>query len=467
MDSHIHCILFSPLGNTDPITGYYDGACLHILRHYMPDCVALFYTKEIKEKEDNVKHGQWYQTAIKKLGHLLHHDFPVCKIYDSHIGNAHILDEFIRILPEALHDLHHTYPEAQILLNLSSGTPQIKTILSMMALDYDWCTGIQVAAPVNPTTGVVTHEKHVENNSDYDIDTLFELDADNEPNAVNRCSEPPLRTIRFFREKGQILSLLEQYDYQGAYALCQHNQNITPIVNSLLYHAVCRQRLDLISAKKILSAYDGHSLLPFDNEKQKLCDYILIMQINQHRHELADLLVKIVPFLYELLRYYVMVHCTVNIKRYCNIKCDGWNLLREKLERDPAGKTILAYLDASLFHGFKDSKLSYYLLEKICQCMKKNAYADDEKLNDLIIEKIEQLKGINNLRNTAAHQVIDISEDKFQALLGMGSAELVDCLFQLLCLVYGNDCRVMRTFYGRLNAWVEAELNKGCAIHSC
>ena len=44
-------VLFSPIGNTDPIRECYDGACLHIVRHYQPDEVVLFFTKEMWERE--------------------------------------------------------------------------------------------------------------------------------------------------------------------------------------------------------------------------------------------------------------------------------------------------------------------------------------------------------------------------------------------------------------------------------
>ena len=44
-------ILFSPLGDTDPVRGCYDGAMLHILRHYKAVRVVLFYTQDMEEKE--------------------------------------------------------------------------------------------------------------------------------------------------------------------------------------------------------------------------------------------------------------------------------------------------------------------------------------------------------------------------------------------------------------------------------
>ena len=40
-------ILFSPVGGTDPIKYCSDGSMLHICRHYQPDEVVLYLSKEM------------------------------------------------------------------------------------------------------------------------------------------------------------------------------------------------------------------------------------------------------------------------------------------------------------------------------------------------------------------------------------------------------------------------------------
>lgn len=42
--------LFSPVGNTDPIKYFHDGSLLHICRHYQPDVVYLYLSKEMIEE---------------------------------------------------------------------------------------------------------------------------------------------------------------------------------------------------------------------------------------------------------------------------------------------------------------------------------------------------------------------------------------------------------------------------------
>ena len=40
-------ILFSPVGNTDPIKYFSDGSMIHIARVYQPDVIYLYLSKEI------------------------------------------------------------------------------------------------------------------------------------------------------------------------------------------------------------------------------------------------------------------------------------------------------------------------------------------------------------------------------------------------------------------------------------
>ena len=46
-------ILFSPVGGTDPMSekNDHDGAMLHIARHYKPDIVYMYMSKEILESQ--------------------------------------------------------------------------------------------------------------------------------------------------------------------------------------------------------------------------------------------------------------------------------------------------------------------------------------------------------------------------------------------------------------------------------
>lgn len=67
-------ILFSPIGGTDPIKYDRDGSMLHICRHYMPDEVIMYMSKEIVE---NHKKDNRYVKSLELLGELMNHKFEI------------------------------------------------------------------------------------------------------------------------------------------------------------------------------------------------------------------------------------------------------------------------------------------------------------------------------------------------------------------------------------------------------
>ncbi|MBQ7021690.1 MAG: hypothetical protein IJN33_05230, partial [Phascolarctobacterium sp.] len=131
-------ILYTPAGDTDPIRGFRDGAILHIIRHYSPDKVVIFLSAEMIEKEEERK------VFTKAIKHLV----PECEIeiIKENIVDAHHIDKLMP-LAEAFLKIRRANANAEILLNLSSGTPQMKTIMSFLATDFEHVRGIQVDSP--------------------------------------------------------------------------------------------------------------------------------------------------------------------------------------------------------------------------------------------------------------------------------------------------------------------------------
>ena len=119
-------ILYSAVGDTDPIRDLRDGAILHIVRWYQPDKAVLFLSKEMTEKEEA---RQWYTKPILAVK-------PDCELelIKTDIVDVHKLDSLYRMTDE-FYRLVDAYPEAEILLNTSSGTPQMKMILAVLAMN--------------------------------------------------------------------------------------------------------------------------------------------------------------------------------------------------------------------------------------------------------------------------------------------------------------------------------------------
>jgi hypothetical protein len=130
--------LFTPVGNTDPVRDYHDGGMLHILRHYKIDKVFIFLTADMEEKEQ-----QWkcYSLGVKKVA-------PQCEIEFIKSGITEPQNyEKLLYLQEKFDELFGKFPNVKWVLNISSGTPQMKTIMSFLSVDYPSCTAVQVSNP--------------------------------------------------------------------------------------------------------------------------------------------------------------------------------------------------------------------------------------------------------------------------------------------------------------------------------
>ena len=432
-------ILFSPLGDTDPVRGFYDGAMLHIVRHYQPARIVLFYTHDMAEKE---RHDHRYTRAVQRLA-------PECQIEEvfTEIRDAHLYESFSRILPQEVLRIRETYPGSTLLLNLSSGTPQMKTVLAMLASDMEHCIGVQVAAPARHSNRANEATQDAE-----DIDALLENNFDNEEGAENRCEEPPLSAFHYYAERSRILSLIDSYEYAAAGKIARRSSIVPPEASLLLSHAERRSMLLTEEAKAVLREYGGKKLFPFTGKTEELVEYFLMMQIDQETGRLSNLMLRMIPFLYEFLREYTAKNLTIPIRSLCEPRHGVRLLVRERLTVQE--KELLAALDREFPYGYRDQPLSFYLLSLCCTYAGEAQRVRDAKLHTAVMVELESIADIRQLRNEAAHEIVNVTEDQFRQKVGMGSQEAVSCFCRMLALVYGDKVRAMRSTYRDLNAWI-------------
>ena len=444
-------ILFSPIGTTDPVStkNFYDGGCLHVLRHYKPERIVLFFTKEMGEIERNEER---YTTAIR-------HVTPDCiidpPIYTD-IVDASQYEEFSQILPRAVQDLLQKYPEHEILLNLSSGTPQIKTVLAMLAADNERCIGIQTVTPegrANNPQKLTPEELH----------TLLEMNEEKECEAERRCNEPQLKIFRYHAEKNRIISLIHAYEYNAALTLARSSSLVPADAKQLLKHAAARTDLLPDKARKILAEYNGQKLFLFTGEEELLIEYFLIMQIDQENDHLSNFMLRISPFLDKFLLDYVQKNVRggrqnpkniLNLSRYIKRK-DGYRLERERIEQ--TAPKLLTRLDRE-YGGYKDSDLSFTLLIYYCDYMQEEGLTKDTKLHDDMMAELGKFGDIRILRNNVAHQITNVTRESFQKVTQMTPPALMAIFTQMLTLVYGGKVKEALTTYSRINSWLEEAL---------
>lgn len=446
-------ILFSPIGNTDPIRDCYDGGCLHIVRHYHPDEVVLFFTREMWEREQA---NHCYTRAIRHVN-------SECGIrcINTDIVNAHLYDSFINILPSKIRELRAD--DTEILLNLSSGTPQIKTVMAIMAVE-DGLRGIQVVSP-----NKASNSSSIPVQSGDDVEAMLNNNFDDEPDAENRCQEPPLQVIRYFSERQRIFSLIRLYEYAGAYELARGSVNIPQEVKQLLRHAALRQNLMTQDAKKICSTIDGIKLFlnvsDIKNERSRekaesLMEYLLTLVIYQKKGQLSELLVRCNSFLCELLEFYVKNQCR---RLDLSQSMKGRKVSRKRLQEnypDLLSELDFYYADMG---GFRDSELSFTLLYRIINYVcAKNLADDDEKAKeiDAMLEKIGGNDNFRKLRNISAHDISNITEKRCREMVGYGSSEFVALVIKLSGAIISKNVVKLSGIYDVINQAIESRLEK-------
>jgi len=438
----IERILFSPLGDTDPIRNCYDGACLHIVRHYHPSKVVLFYTKDMEEKE---RRDHRYTRAI----HRLQPELPIQEIF-SEIEDPHHFDAFNTILPEKMAKLRELYPEAQILINLSSGTPQMKTLMAILSIEFPNCLGIQVESPSH-----ASNRTHSATQDEEDINALLENNFDDEEGAENRCIEPKLRVFRYYAEKSRIASLVDAQEFPAALKLSNGCPEITDDAIKLLKHATIRMQLEPEKAKKVLSHYAGVQLFPMkDKQGENLVEYFLLMQQDERAGRLSNLVVRIIPFLYTFMLAYEDKNVCKPLRQLCSKSGGGYRLGRSVLMNEERG--FLIYLDQELLHGYRDNdNLSFYNLLLHSEYLQKSGGVKNKELHSSLLEILEQIKDVRDIRNRAAHEMVNITAESFEQKAKISPSEMLNAFWKMLVLLYGKEIVPLRGIYGQIGTWVK------------
>lgn len=456
-------ILFSPVGMTDPISmipdenggkPIYDGSCLHIIRHYHPAKVYIYYTKEVEEREKK------YHVFSKAIQHVS----PECEIesISSEIVEAHLYDEYLDNLPACLSKIHAENPDTTILLNLSSGTPALKGIMAIMATEYPWCKGIQVSTPArksNPRNKFPDEER---------IRRLAENVDDKPGNAPNRCTEPALKMIHFYQLHQQLTSLIENYDYYGASYVADSNRDLLDSeAVDLIKCCKLRVQLNIESAKRVLPAEQRDKVFPLPEEQEKLVEHLLAMDIDVRQGNFSSFVLKITPFLSEFLYRYIL-H---------NIDCpleESGAIFEEKGIRKIYNKIIekkmpdlYKYLEDQVENFYKGKKanpispifmwhiLNYAMEENKAKDMEMHKRLMDVPLMRRAVNKNKSImKKLNDLRNVTAHSIQDCDENCIDGETGIKPQYMIDDFWDMLASLYGDSIKEQRHSYQKINAQI-------------
>ena len=433
-------VLFTPVGDTDPVRGYHDGGMLHILRHYAPvDRVFVFLTKEMEDKEAE---SGCYTKGIQKVA-------PRCKIefIRSGITEPHIYER-LTVLQDVFQEKYEQYPDEEWLLNLSSGTPQMKSVMSLIGLDHPQVKAIQVFSPAKGSN----NKNHPEKTPKM-LEMLYHFNDDDDPSSSNRCNEPELSLLKKHSVKMQIISLVRNYEYEGALQLLRLNRELfDQISEKLLEHAVCRRNLMWRDANKIISSYKGSPLISKAGDFE---EFFRVMELRQRKKQLSEFIIKISPILKELGEIYLKNISGFDINSCGQKRRDVFRINRNRMEKNHP--QMLSFIEKEIGNKLKDGPLYYNIMVYMCEYFREYEYKNDKKHNQLTDIFLRLRNVEKKVRNPVAHEITNMDEEKIQRLTaenvgkGLKSKDILRLLHEAVKIVRGQD---VHWDYDELNTYI-------------
>lgn len=422
-------ILIATIGFSDPIRGEKDGPLLHIVRHYRPEKVYLICSDKIFNLEK-----KWHSN--ERAIHMLDSKCNVT-VMDMETDDLHSYDTISKRILRICEKIKQENLNKKILLNISSGTQQMNTILCLLSMvDQETYLPIQVSSKDNQNTKTFNPEKD-------SLEEWFEVNMDNEPDAENRCVQPKLLNFKKPVTQFQIESLIRNYDYSAAYTLYEMNRDLfIDDTGILLLHAKKRLNLEYKEASK-LSQQLGlkNELYPVKRgDISELIEFYLSMDIKQKRGELSDMTLRL-----EIITEYIAKYMLENIMK---IKLEDittqkkkknsilYNTSREKAEKKMKG--ITTYLNGKFRTEFDwgkpiSARTMVYILEYFIQ------KTEFQKYKTYIEELGKFLDIVEQVRNPAAHTIMAVTDEKIRSAYGKDSDILMKKIEKVLRFIFGNE----------------------------
>ena len=396
-----HYVLFSPIGRTDPVRNDFDGPFLHILRHYPVKKAVLYLTKETfaLHRQDD----RYLALACRVSPNT---ECEVCG--DDTLEQAQTFEIYDAPFRAAIEKLHSENSECEVLVNISSGTPQMEASLYLLKAILPFpVRAIQVTSPAKRSN----ESAHMDTAGSLDPDALYAALRDNDPAAENRCVEVGGENAQAALLRKNILTLIRSYDYAAALTLAESAPELFDDgVLAALRAAKQRGTLETRAAAQVLSGC-------FEENRPGLMEgyeYILMLDTLVQREAWGDYARALSPALVELLLLALRQLVGLDIHSLCVHKTSGaeWHISPQTIDsRDPA---MLAYLNRGYKGGLRESPLNADVMLRILNYYRKKK--DWWQLDTRPFARLRKFE--QTVRNCAAHQVTPITEQQIQEWTG-------------------------------------------------
>ena len=419
-------VLFSPVSDRDPCSRdpvypdvYRDGALLHIVRKYRPKRAYLFLTERF-----------WgFEQKDGRYSRMLRHVAPEIQIQFSRcppgITNAALFDQFDGIFREQLEEIHRENRESALLVNVSSGTPQMQASLYLLAATLPFTVHpVQVLSPSKDSNaGRDFYNQALAEASLGEDGVVARQDAGGRAAdfTEDRCRAVTCaNAVRAVLEKN-IQRLVENYDYAAARSLCRGSQELfSPRLPVLLEAALAHVNL-LEGQGKAGDGFYEPAVRPLPREGRRCYDYLLYLGTLVAREAFSDYARAFSPALTTVMRMRLQ-RAGYDILRFCQrdqngvVRLKNWRIRGE----DP---DFMEYLDGQYGGRFKDGPLSAIQMLHYMDYLTQAGRASLEVETFRLLRRAEE-----TVRNLAAHEMRGITAKQIEDATGLSAAGLLEKL---------------------------------------
>ncbi|HOI47458.1 MAG TPA: hypothetical protein PLR26_07020 [Bacilli bacterium] len=406
-------ILFSPVGKSDPVSHNRDSALLHIVRVIKPTHVYLFETLEITDR--NINHT--YEMALKSLAPGI----EVIELKHPEVDKPNKFGVCDNIFEQYLINIwKNSAQPIEIIINLSSGTPQMQASLLLVASQLDFHVKLyqvdideknQIKKSDNSYIFKMTSGQDILNESYDSIDSEF---------------QDRTRLIEYNNIKHALLiKAIEQanqsYDYDRSIEIIELYPSLFDNnCYNLIRKAQFKYHLNLKEAKKIKSKFE---FFPIAHHNE-LFDYLLYMQSKLELSLFDEFSRALTPVLLHLYNE-AIINVTkrkINVieKYTINIPFKAPGIDFTNLEQDLSQQFLFTSNDYSL--SSKNLKIIY---ESLCE------------ENDFIKALLSDCRNYEiEIRNLYAHNLVSMTAKEIKQRVGFTPKDLMEKLKNIFTTLF-------------------------------
>lgn len=364
--------LISCIGDTDPIRNRHDGALLHLARAFRPEKILLIYSERTLLKENNILLAlnsiEGYSPVIKKDERLISN------------SEVFIFDKMYEILNNVV--LKYSRDDEDLILNLSSGTPQMKSALfTINRLNDINVRAYQVITPSHSSNEGIRHDNNL------DINYLISTNLDNRKDFEKRILEDKAEKFQKTLIKRTMKDLLNNFDYESLYDLSMRHR----VLSKSKMKKIISLLQDLTEAVKYQKLLKVVNQTDYCEKEKKLINSYLIILLQANRELVSEVLIR-----------------SKNIGEYaCELYLEKnypdlifWKENRPYLNSENYPNIEDKLLNNEDIHYRKEQYLNIHLYIKILE---------ELNGNEELIESLNKLSGYNQQRNKVAHGLSEIS----------------------------------------------------------